>query len=840
MRPTAETVNDGDDLRRRLQPRGEVDRAGDALVFFDPDVGLRPGLVARLAHRQREGAPTPSHVHGGLARRNRHRVDGHAAAAQHQGGARRDVGAGDGILHRDLQRRPDERKEAGVRVVHPLARGHREQRGGGEQCFLHWRPPFQDWSRQTLGPRLQPRGDVHRAGAALALFDLHARLRPRLVAGLADREGEGAGAVHAHAHGGHDRGSLHGVDVRALAEHQGGAGGDVRAGDGILHGDVHRRRDVGGADNGVGDPGAAGQREEGGDGEQRDLHRRSILRMGGAIRFSASQRASPGRSDTGRRRARRPFRAPERIARPIAPTARPRERTATPQRISRSPYLVLAVALALTLPASLVVLASANGRDRARFDNAVQSTLDRVRGRLETHVALLLGGAGLFDASDSVTRQDFATYVRRLDVHRAYPGVLGVGFARVLHPGDDSAIAAGARREGAAGFHVWPVSGDSVRTTILFLEPSTTGNGAALGFDMSSEPVRRTAMQRARDTGVSAMSGRVLLRQEIDPRGRPGFLIYVPVYRHGMPLATVEERRRALQGFVFAPFRAEDLLQEVFGSEQVPGVDFEIYDGWRAAPELLLFDTHPGTVWRALYRRTLRMRVGGRTLTLRFESRPEFEAGLVGSLVPWIALLGLAVSAVLFLIARAQARARADAELRAEALRVALAERERLVQIVESSSDLVGFASPDGALLYLNDAGRRMVGLERERMGGARTLDELFTPDEAGRFAAEALPAVRAAGRWRGETRLRHLVTGDTVPVQCNLFRIPDPQTGETIGLGTVTRDVTAEKRAQEAIEEARRAAEASAGRSRELAARLRTQAMELERQVDQAQALND
>jgi PAS domain S-box-containing protein len=162
------------------------------------------------------------------------------------------------------------------------------------------------------------------------------------------------------------------------------------------------------------------------------------------------------------------------------------------------------------------------------------------------------------------------------------------------------------------------------------------------------------------------------------------------------------------------------------------------------------------------------------------------------------------------------------------------------VQIVESSSDLVGFASPEGALLYLNDAGRRMVGLERERMGGTRTLAELFTPDEAGRFAAEALPAVRAAGRWRGETRLRHLATGDTVPVQCNLFRIPDPQTGETIGLGTVTRDVTAEKRAQEAIEEARRAAEASAGRSRELAARLRTQAMELERQVDQARALND
>ena len=543
---------------------------------------------------------------------------------------------------------------------------------------------------------------------------------------------------------------------------------------------------------------------------------------------------------SGRRRARRPFRTPERIASPIAPTHRSPEAAPAPRPLSRTPYLVLAAALALTLAAAWVVLASSNGRDRARFDNAVQNTLDGVRGRLETHVALLLGGAGLFDASDSVTRSDFATYVRRLDVHRAYPGVLGVGFARVLHPGDDSTVIAGARREGVAGFRVWPVSRDSVRTTILFLEPWSPGNAAALGYDMSSEPIRRTAMQRARDTGIPAVTGRVLLRREIDPRQRPGFLIYVPLYRHGLPLGTVDERRRALMGFVFAPFRAEDLLNGVFGSERTPRVDFEIYDGRRAAPEQLLYDTRPGVGRKPRFRRTVRMQVGGRTLTLRFESRREVEEGLVGSLVPWIMLLGLGVSAALFLIARAQARARADAELRAEALRVALAERERLVQIVESSSDLVGFASPEGALLYLNDAGRRMVGLERERMGGARTLAELFTPDQAGRFAAEALPAVRTAGRWRGETRLRNLVTGDTVPVQCNLFRIPDPQTGETIGLGTVTRDVTAEKRAQEEIEAARRAAEASAGESRELAARLRTQAMELERQVDQARALND
>ena len=507
--------------------------------------------------------------------------------------------------------------------------------------------------------------------------------------------------------------------------------------------------------------------------------------------------------------------------------------------MSRTPYLVLAAALVLTAVASSVVLASAAGRDRARFANVVQNTLDRVQGRLETHLALLVGTAALFDASDSVSRRDFATYVGRLDLHRAYPGVLGVGFVRVLRPGDDSLVVQTARREGIGEFRLTPATRDSFRTAILFLEPLNSPKREVLGYDMASEPVRRAAMQRARDTGLPSMTGKVALRPQFDRDERPGFHIYVPVYRGGAPAGTVEERRRAIEGYAFAPFRAADLMQGVFGSES-PRVDFRIYDGTRPAPSLLLYDSRAASGGRPLFRQNVVMEVAGRKLLLEFESRREFEQGLLGSFVPWIVLLGLATSAVLFLIARGQARARADAELRAEALRVALAERERLVQIVESSSDLVGFASPDGALLYLNDAGRRMVGLERERMGGARTLEELFAVDEAGRFAAEALPAVRAAGRWRGETRLRHLVTGDTVPVQCNLFRIPDPQTGETIGLGTVTRDVTAERRAREEVEAARRAAEASAAESRELAARLRAQAMELERQVDQARALNE
>ncbi len=89
-------------------------------------------------------------------------------------------------------------------------------------------------------------------------------------------------------------------------------------------------------------------------------------------------------------------------------------------------------------------------------------------------------------------------------------------------------------------------------------------NQAAVGFDMYGEPTRRAAMARARDEGVAAATDRVTLRQEIEDRKQPGFLIYVPIYQGGGDPGTVEERRRRLVGWSYAAFRAEDFLQATF------------------------------------------------------------------------------------------------------------------------------------------------------------------------------------------------------------------------------------------------------------------------------------
>src|SRR5690606_35653372 len=162
---------------------------------------------------------------------------------------------------------------------------------------------------------------------------------------------------------------------------------------------------------------------------------------------------------------------------------------------------------------------------------------------------------------------------------RYYPGVQGIGFAQRVPAAERQGFVSDQRRDRDAEFDILPAGERDLYFPIVFLETEDRRNLHAIGYDMFSQPTRREAMERARDTGTAAASGRVLLVQEIDAAKQAGFLIYVPVYRDGVVPGTLYERRAALAGFVYSPFRADDLLGGLLRGERLPRLNFEIYDG---------------------------------------------------------------------------------------------------------------------------------------------------------------------------------------------------------------------------------------------------------------------
>jgi PAS domain S-box-containing protein len=126
-------------------------------------------------------------------------------------------------------------------------------------------------------------------------------------------------------------------------------------------------------------------------------------------------------------------------------------------------------------------------------------------------------------------------------------------------------------------------------------------------------------------------------------------------------------------------------------------------------------------------------------------------------------------------------------------------ERTRLALIAESSSDFIGITDAQGVPVFLNKAGRRLVGFPEGFDIGQTTIPEYFLPEERSFVQSVVLPTLYTEGRWAGELRLRHWQTGKSIPVFYDAFRMDDP-TGKPMNFATVTRDLTEQKKVEEAL----------------------------------------
>ncbi len=316
-------------------------------------------------------------------------------------------------------------------------------------------------------------------------------------------------------------------------------------------------------------------------------------------------------------------------------------------------WAVLVISLVITVLSWQISARSVENRLRDRFDFEVEKARLVIAKRMQEYEQVLRSGVGLFLASDWVSREDWRTFVETLDIDTYWPGIQGIGYSRMLAPAELAAHEREVRAEGFPDYAVRPQGVREQYSAILYLEPFAERNLRAFGYDMFSESVRRAAMIEARDSGLPAVSGKVTLVQETTQDVQPGFLMYLPLYWPDMPASTVAERRAALRGFVYSPFRIRDLMNGILG-HGLPFLHFRIYDGRGVDEASHLFDSQPGrnpaaeSAFGLAARTTIDL--PGRTWTVLFSALPEFEAGMETDQPMIIAVGGVTVDILLFLV----------------------------------------------------------------------------------------------------------------------------------------------------------------------------------------------
>ncbi|MEI6703702.1 MAG: CHASE domain-containing protein [Deltaproteobacteria bacterium] len=260
------------------------------------------------------------------------------------------------------------------------------------------------------------------------------------------------------------------------------------------------------------------------------------------------------------------------------------------QLLNSLPIAILMITLAITIFLWKMYDDSLRTRSEMIFSDRTDEIINRITMRMHDHEQVLRGAAGLFAVNEGATRTDWRHYVSALQLDENHPGILGVGFSKWLTTEEKDANIRKIRSEGFLEYNIRPEGERSAYTSIIYLEPFNWRNQRAFGYDMYSEPLRRAAMDRARDENIATIAAKIILVQETDKDKQSGMLMYVPIYRQGVALDSLESRRKAFIGFAYSPIRMNDFVYGTLG--KLPEeTAFEINVGGKPTSDNLMFSS---------------------------------------------------------------------------------------------------------------------------------------------------------------------------------------------------------------------------------------------------------
>jgi PAS domain S-box-containing protein len=433
-------------------------------------------------------------------------------------------------------------------------------------------------------------------------------------------------------------------------------------------------------------------------------------------------------------------------------------------------------------------------RLRSRFEEHLTNEAYELERDLHLFVEALHSLKALYDSSDEVTRQEFATFCG--GVLERHPEIQALEWVEWVRGEEREAYERRVRRDGPAHFriterdpsgHMVPAARRADYYPVLFAEP-LAGNECAIGFDLGSTADRKAALDRSVATGGVVMTDPLELVQEI---GSSWSVLLVLAVRE-----SVDPLSRA-RGFATLVIRIEDLLgRTLLRDRSQARHEFRLVDmDAEGRPETLAsspgYDGEAGSLTLA---RTVRAggqvwRLTGRPTAAYEDAHRSLSPLVLGVLAAaaWILLCGLVA-----VLARSY---------RNQALR----EKDRIIRpVLRSLSEGVVVADRNKELLLVNDAARKLVGMRdsRVRAGEWSSNFGVYDAETGSLYPEDRLPLSRAI---RGETikDVQCLIRNPAVPGGTWLSVSGNPIVdgdGETQGGVVILRDITERRRSEELV----------------------------------------
>ncbi|WP_114777693.1 CHASE domain-containing protein [Botryobacter ruber] len=458
-------------------------------------------------------------------------------------------------------------------------------------------------------------------------------------------------------------------------------------------------------------------------------------------------------------------------------------------------YLLAVASFFLIFLLTLIVFTEtkrkAEERNEKVFELKAMQATRSIELRMRDYLQILIGAKGLFIASDTVEREAWQRYYKNLNLEKRYPGIQGIGYAVFIKSEDLKKHENLVRRKGFPDYRVWPEGKRDVYTSIIYLEPFTGRNLRAFGYDMFSEPIRKSAMQIARDTRQATMSSKVRLVQETGQDEQNGFLMYLPIYQNGSEPVSIQDRQQQIKGFVYSPFRAKDLMEAILG-DNFNDIDIEVYDGATPSAESVLFSTdstlYYGRTRVRPFQKLSTINIGNHTWRILSSANPLFFRSADNALPYFILAGGTIMSFLMFFIIWSLSNSRRSNKIKQS--------------ITDNATAALFMMDTDGYCTFMNPAAEEMTGYTFEEISQKPLHDMIHhTHPDGTPYPRSECPITKALPTYttlRAHEDVFIRKDGSFFQVTCAARPII------VHGLPNATilevRDITDEKRAQQAI----------------------------------------
>ena len=354
------------------------------------------------------------------------------------------------------------------------------------------------------------------------------------------------------------------------------------------------------------------------------------------------------------------------------------------------------------------------------FNSECNDISGKINALLHSRAQLLRSGSALFASSDTVTRKTWKRFLEATNVNENIYGIKGVSYNPVVSQAQLPHYIETIRKEGFPAYSVKPAGNRAVYCPVAYIEPFTGRNIQAFGYDIFSDSVRRKAIEYARDQNLASLSGKLMLVQQSEGDLQAGLLFIAPIYKNGLPIHTVLERRTAFNGVVSIALQMDNLLGDIMDSKKFSKnnqLELEVYDDSISSSNLLFASSKDLSIQsRNLQTLTLTKAIdyNGKQWILRFTKfRPSAFNGY--SIVYNSLAFGFILSILIFGLALTFFNINFRARQIAEGLTRELMEsKERFLILLNSAAEGIYGLDLKGNCTFANQSALQMLGYTEE------------------------------------------------------------------------------------------------------------------------------